>query len=138
MTITRRALFTLVPLILATLFACSPASNQNTTTSNANAAKPAANTNTASAANANAVKSKPGTGSIEVTSMPAGAGITLASSAEDSAGTPLSYGATPTTISDLAPGKYAIQVSKPGYKTFTKEIEVKAGATARITATLKK
>ncbi len=139
MTKPRPALLALATLILAAFAACSPAANRNA--ANGNAARPAANTNAANAnaANANAAaKSKPGTGTLEIASTPPGAGITLVTSAEDSAGTPQAYGATPATINDLAPGKYDMQLSKPGYKKFLKEITVKAGATTRVTATLKK
>jgi hypothetical protein len=136
MTVTRRALFAFAALILFAFTACSPSSNSNTSTGNANGAKPVtANTNTA---NANAApKSKPGTGSIEIVSLPAGAGVTLVPTTDTSAGTPQSYGATPATISDLAPGKYTVSLSKPGYKSFQKEVEVKPDATARVKALLR-
>ncbi|HJQ23406.1 MAG TPA: PEGA domain-containing protein [Blastocatellia bacterium] len=148
MTKTRSALLALATLILSAFAACSPAANHNAANGNgnSNAARPAANTNTgnanvanANAANANAAaKSKPGTGTLEIASTPPGAGITLIPTAEDSAGTPQAYGATPATINDLAPGKYDIQLSKPGYKSFQKEVTVKAGAATKVTATLKK
>jgi hypothetical protein len=142
MTVTRRALLAFTAFILLAFAACSPASNRNpangnATPDNANGARRIfANTNTA---NANAARqSKPGTGSIEIGSAPAGAGITLVPTAEDSAGVPQSYGATPATINDLAPGKYTVNLSKPGYKTFQQEVEVKADGTARVKALLKK
>jgi hypothetical protein len=143
MTVTRRALLAFTAFILLAFAACSPASNRNTangnaTPDNANGARRIffGNTNTA---NVNAARqSKPGTGSIEIGSAPAGAGITLVPTAEDSAGAPQSYGATPATINDLAPGKYTVSLSKPGYKNFQQEIEVKADSTARVKALLKK
>lgn len=141
MTLTRRALLVFAALILPALAACSPASNQNAAPGNTNAARPAANTNTANlnAANTNAAaKSKPGTGSLVIASTPPGAGITIIPTTEDSAGTPQAYGATPATINDLAPGKYTVNLNKPGYKNFQKEVTVKAGTTTKVTATLKK
>jgi PEGA domain len=136
MTLKRRALFVFAACILLACAACSPASNNNSAAGNANVTnRPTANANTA---NANAApKSKPGTGSIEVVSLPAGAGVTLVPTTEDSASTPQAYGATPATINDLAPGKYLVNVSKPGYKDFRKEVEVKADATVRVKAALK-
>ena len=71
-------------------------------------------------------------------SFPDGAGITLLATTEDSAAPPQSYGATPATINDLKPGKYTVQLSKPGYKNFQQEIEVKADSTARVKARLQK
>lgn len=145
---TRYVLLALAMIILSAFAACSPAENHNAANGNgnSNAARPATNANTgnanvanANAANANAAaKSKPGTGTLEIASTPPGAGITLIPSAEDSNGLPQAYGATPATINDLAPGKYDIQLSKPGYKTFLKGITVKAGSTTKVTATLKK
>src|SRR5438067_1874963 len=143
----RYVLLTFTAFILPAFAACSPAANHNAANGNRNAARPAANANAgnanvananaanANAANANAAaKSKPGTGTLEIASTPPGAGITLIPTAEDSAGTPQAYGATPATINDLAPGKYDVQLSKPGYKSFQKEVTVKAGGTAKINA----
>ena len=137
MTLARRALFAFVAFTLSAFAACSPAANQNTATGNT-AAKPA-NASPASASNANAAaRSKPGTGSIEVVSLPEGAGVTLVATSDDSAGVPQAYGATPATINDLKPGKYTVNVSKPGYKPFQKEVEVKADGTVRVKAALQK
>ena len=146
MTKTRAVRLAFATLIVSAFAACSPAANHNAASNNGNAARPAANANAGNAnvANANtanlnaAAKSKPGTGTLEITSTPPGAGITLIPTAEDSAGTPQAYGATPATINDLAPGKYDIQLSKPGYKSFQKEVTVKAGAATKVNATLKK
>ena len=141
MTLKRRALFAFAALILLACAACSPASNpasnNGTAAGNANVTNRA--TANASPANANAApKSKPGTGSIEIVTLPAGAGITLVPTTQDSAGTPQAYGATPATINDLAPGKYTVNLRKTGYKDFQKEVEVKADATARVKAALRK
>src|SRR5437764_72163 len=101
----RYVLLTFAAFILPAFAACSPAANHNAANGNSNAARPAANANAgnanvakANAANANAAaKSKPGTGTLEIASTPPGAGITLIPTAEDSAGTPQAYGATPAT-----------------------------------------
>ena len=138
MTLKRRALFVFIASILLACAACSPASNpasnNNTAAGNANVAnRPAANANTA---NANAApKSKPGTGSIEIVSLPAGAGITLV---PPSPATPQAYGATPATINDLAPGTYTVSLSKTGYKNFQQEVEVKPDAAVRVKAALRR
>lgn len=57
---------------------------------------------------------------------------------ESGAGEPQAKGITPTTITDLAPGKYTVDLEKPGYRFFQKEVNVKAGSTAKVTANLKK
>lgn len=121
-----------------TTLACStqPASN------NANAR--VANSNAqASSAQSNASRNKPSeqsaaAGSIEVNSTPPGAKILLVSIDESGAGEPQTKGLTPTTISGLSPGKYTVDLEKPGYKFFQKEVTVKAGTTAKVTASLKK
>lgn len=140
MTMTRRALMALAAFILLALAACSPTSNSN----NAPANTAADNTNApkrviANAANVNAApQSKPGTGSIEIGSLPVGAGITVVPLVEGGIGAPQSYGPTPATINDLAPGKYTVNLSMNGYKPFQQEVEVKAGGTVRVKAALKK
>ncbi|MFL6212762.1 MAG: PEGA domain-containing protein [Blastocatellia bacterium] len=145
MPITRRARLALAAVALLASVACSHLQDHTLSNGNANSAQPAANTNgtNASAANANvkanaATKSKPGTGSIEITSVPAGAGITMMPTSEDSAGEPLAYGPTPATINDLAPGKYTVHLHQTGYKEFRREVEIKAGSAVRVNATLKK
>jgi PEGA domain-containing protein len=121
-------------LLIAT--ACSPASTSNATNQNAS--------------NANAAQSKPinsnspaaakqSTGaSIEVTSAPPGAGVTLIPTSEAGAGSPQSYGLTPTTITNLAPGDYTVHLEKTGYKYFQKEVKLKENATVKVNAALKK
>ena len=115
--------------------ACSlhePATNNQANT-NANVAqsKPANNNSAQKAPQANM-------GSIEVTSVPPGAGLTLIPTSEDGAGVPRSYGLTPATITDLAPGKYTINVQKPGFGYAQKEVEVAANKTVKVNLPLKK
>ena len=139
MTLTRRALLAFTVFILLAAAACSPASNSNTATGNtatdnANGTKRVI----ANPANTNAApQTKPGTGSIEIASIPLGAGITLIPTSPDGEGAPLSYGPTPATINDLAPGKYAVNLNKNGYKPFRQEVEVKADSIVRVKALLK-
>src|SRR5215510_484824 len=83
-------------------------------------------------------KIDPTKGSIEVTSIPPGAKVLLIPTDEAGAGEPQSKGVTPTTIEGLEPGKYTVDLEKPGYKFFQKEVAVKAGTVAKIKATLKK
>jgi len=147
MTATRRARLLLAAIVLLAAVACSHMEDHKLANGNASSAAPAANTNgpTASAANTNvtananaATKSKPGTGSLEITSVPPGAGITLMPTSEDSDGEPRAYGPTPATLNDLAPGKYTLNLHQNGYKEFRREIEIKAGDTLRVNAALKK
>ncbi len=78
------------------------------------------------------------TGSIEVSSIPAGAKALLIATDVGGAGEPQSKGLTPVTITGLQPGKYTVDLEKPGYKFFQKEVEVGSGKTVRINASLKK
>ena len=57
---------------------------------------------------------------------------------EGSSGDPERKGSTPVMISGVAPGKYSINLEKPGFKPFQKEVEVKEAKTVKITATLKR
>ena len=77
-------------------------------------------------------------GSIEVTSTPSGANILLIATDEGGAGEPQPRGITPTTINGLAPGKYTVHLEKTGYRFSQKKIEVKAGSTVKVAATLRK
>src|SRR6266446_1192220 len=115
--------------------ACTPAPPANTNQSNINT----------NAAPSNSLQPKPtqqsnqsSTGTIEVSSVPPGARVLLISNDEGGAGEPQPKGSTPTTITGIQPGKYTVDLEKPGYRFFQKEITVKKGATAKISATLKK
>lgn len=57
---------------------------------------------------------------------------------EGFAGQPEPKGSTPVTITGVAPGKYAVDVEKPGYKYYQKEVEVKDGQTLKLNISLKK
>jgi hypothetical protein len=115
--------------------ACTPAPPANTNQPNINA----------NAAPSNSSQTKPiqqsnqsSTGTIEVSSVPPGARVLLISNDESGAGEPQSKGLTPTTITGIQPGKYTVDLERPGYKFFQKEVTVKKGATVKISATLKK
>ena len=129
--------FLIQSFIALSLFtiACSPqeTANNNQTNDNANVAqsKPANSNSSQKAPQANM-------GSIEVTSVPPGAGVTLIPTSEDGAGAPRSYGLTPATITDLAPGKYTINVQKTGFGYAQKEVQVAANKTVKVTLSLKK
>lgn len=62
----------------------------------------------------------------------------LISNDESGAGEPQSKGLTPTTITGVPPGKYTVDLERPGYRFFQKEIVVKEGKTTKVSATLKK
>jgi hypothetical protein len=113
------------------------------------------NNNVANSANANGAASTPSPsntsrakaasqpapnprGTIEVTSVPPGAMVMLVSSDEGGAGEPKSKGVTPTSITGLQPGKYTVDLEKPGYRFFQKEVVVKEGAVIKVNGSLKK
>jgi hypothetical protein len=53
-------------------------------------------------------------------------------------GRPQNRGSTPTTITDVTPGKYTVHLELNGYKAFQKSVEVKADQTTTVTADLKR
>ena len=114
-----------------------------------NVGSSAANANQPAPANATATRGKPvnenaagtnatGTGSILVASGPPGARILLIPIDEGGASVPQSRGVTPATITGLSPGKYAVGLEMPGYKSFQKEVVVKANSTETVKAKLRK
>lgn len=120
------------------LSACTttPPTNSNQRGANANATGSSAAQGGSS--QNKAVKQSTTTGSIEVNSVPPGARVLLVSTDEGGAGEPQQKGLTPVTISGLSPGKYTVDLERPGYKFFQKEVSVRAGGTAKVTAALKK
>lgn len=127
------SLFVLGLFALAACAPPPPATGNNQNTSNANAAP-----STPANANSSAATKQAKGASIEVASVPPGAGVTLVPTSEAGAGMPQSYGVTPTTISNLAPGEYLVSIDKPGYKNAQKEIKLKENATVKVNETLKK
>jgi hypothetical protein len=137
-------------LLLASLIACSlvfasactkssPANNNSNQTNSS----PVANTPNpvpmpAVRGEATVKPPKPGKGNIQVMSMPSGAGVTLLPTDESGASAPQTYGRTPVTIADLAPGTYTVQVALSGYKTFVKDMKVTPNSTLKVNAALKK
>jgi hypothetical protein len=128
---------------LAVTIACTAnprAVNNNQTAGNANA-----QTND----NSNVAQSQPstdkaapkaeqtGTGSIEVKSSPAGARVILISLDEDGA-EPQQRGSTPTTLTSIPVGKYTIDIEKPGYKFYQRNIKVQENKTVQVNASLQK
>ena len=120
-----------------------------TTAPPANTNQPSTNTNTAqsnsNAASSNTSQAKPAqqsnqgsTGTIEVSSTPPGARVLLISNDEGGAGEPQSKGLTPTTITGVKPGKYTVDLERPGYRFFQRAVEVRAGKTLKINAPLRK
>ena len=109
----------------------------------ANTNQPAVNANTASSNSSPAKPAQPAasnstTGTIEVTSVPPGAGIVLIATDDDTASEPQRKGATPATISGVKPGKYTVNLEKQGYRFYQKEVTVKVGKSVKIAASLKK
>lgn len=138
----RQNLIAIILVASVAIIACGPGSpannNNNRRAANANEAQ-------SNASQSNSSPSKPSTqaitntkGSIEVTSVPSGAKVLLVANDEAGAGEPQSRGLTPTTIAGLQPGKYTVDLEKPGYKFFQKEVVVKQGAIAKVNATLRK
>ena len=84
-------------------------------------------------------QSKPGLGGIKVGSRPMGATIILISEDENGvSGRPQVRGSTPTTVTDITPGKYTVHLELNGYKAFQKSVDVKADETVSVTADLKR
>lgn len=128
-------LWFLILVFELTAVACTHISPPSNNPGNANQ-----NTSQSKAANEN-VTARPeqkSTGSIDVTSTPPGARVLLVATDEGGAGEPQARGLTPITISGLKPGKYTVDLEKPGYRFFQKDATVKEGKTVRINATLKK
>lgn len=122
----------LVITLLASISLTTAACNQP---QGGEATKPAAN----SSAPQNAgPKTNPAMGSIKVASKPAGATVLLIATEGIDAGKPQTRGASPTTVTDVTPGKYTVFLELKGYKPFEKVVEVKAGETVPIIADLKK
>src|SRR6185436_12529702 len=106
----------------------SPAANANQPATNPTASRGKPGNENAAGTTAN------GTGSIQVASAPPGARILLIPVDEGGASVPQSRGVTPTTITGLSPGKYAVGLEMPGYKSFQKEVVVKANSTETVKA----
>jgi hypothetical protein len=125
-------------LILAACTQSSDTANNQTSKSANSATTPS----TTAAPNASATPSNPApnssTGAIKIGSRPAGASVMLIADEGGEAGKPQLRGASPTTISDLTPGKYTVHLELKGYKYFQKAVEVKAGETVSVTAELQK
>ena len=126
-------LFLGVSFAMGTACTTAPPANTNQPSINTNAA-PSNSSQTRPAQQSN----QSSTGTIEVSSVPPGARVLLISNDEGGAGEPQSKGLTPTTITGVQPGKYTVDLERPGYKFFQKEITVKKGASVKISATLKK
>jgi hypothetical protein len=109
------------------------ASNSNAAASNKNGNQ---NKNAASAGLP--ARIQPVGGTIEVNSNPSGATVLLIPEDEAGAQAPQRRGSTPTTITGLAPGKYAVQVEKYGFSYFQKDVEIKKEEKIKISAKLKK
>jgi hypothetical protein len=110
---------------------CATAQNENAGAANRDAAN---RPQTAPAE----TQSKPLTGGIKVESRPEGADVLLIPEDESGADPPQPRGQTPVTITELAPGKYAVHLEKTGYKPFQKSVEVKPGETTAVTAPLQR
>src|SRR6266567_3796163 len=115
--------------------ACTPAPPANTNQPNINTnAAPSDSSQTKPTQQSN----QSSTGTIEVSSVPPGARVLLISNDEGGAGEPQPKGLTPTTITDIQPGKYTVDLERPGYRFFQQEIVVKGGKTTKVSGTLKK
>ena len=111
-------------------------------------ATPARNSNAAQGAPASSAPSSstqgstpaaaPTTGGIKIASTPDGATILLMATDESGASAPEPRGTTPTTLTDLSPGKYAVHLELKGYKSFQKEVEVKAGEVVPVVARMQR
>ncbi len=133
-------------VILVAMAACSkPPAEENTNVSNTNQStetgnKLAPGTILAEREEQKAKRnpSQPGKGTIKVDSQPAGAAVLLIVDEEGGAGDPQPRGVTPTVITDVVPGKYAVHLEMPGYKFFQKTVDVKPGIITSVYGKLKK
>jgi hypothetical protein len=66
-------------------------------------------------------------GSLTVDSRPGGALVSIDGRAA---------GTTPVTLTAVAPGRHTVRLERPGYRTVTTTVDVKAGARARVAARL--
>jgi hypothetical protein len=69
------------------------------------------------------------TGSVSVSSAPADASVYLDSALK---------GKTPVTLDGVAPGNHVVEVRLDSYQSYSQNVEVKAGETAVVSATLQK
>ncbi|HWP41802.1 MAG TPA: PEGA domain-containing protein [Blastocatellia bacterium] len=129
----RVSLLALFTMTAAFLNGCAEAPNET----DANENKGAASTPQAQPGAAQTEAARQ-TGSIKIASRPGGADVLLILEDESGAEAPQPRGKTPTLITDLSPGKYAVHLEKSGYSPFQKSVEVKAGETTAVTATLKR
>jgi hypothetical protein len=130
--------FLSVSLAMITGCGTTQRANNNQRSANASAAQSRNSPSSASPAKPAAPPAASTKGTIEVNSAPPGARVLLVSTDEAGAGEPQSKGLTPTSITGLEPGKYTVDLEKPGYRFFQKEVVVKEGAVAKVNATLKK
>jgi len=143
MVITSRTLLlaTAAASLIAVAGCSTPGTNQNSGNPqhNTNAASVStANSNAAANANRPAPAVTAQGGTIDVKSTPAGASVLLIRDEDGSAGQPKPYGSTPATLTGIAPGKYTVDIGKPGFKDYQKEVEVRNGGTVKIDARLVK
>ncbi|MEK6287172.1 MAG: PEGA domain-containing protein [Acidobacteriota bacterium] len=130
-----RILFFLAGSCAFAIACTSPApTNSNQGNGNANRAQSNAPQTNSSADKPTQQPDQTTTGTIEISSVPTGARIVLVPTDAE----PRPKGSTPSTITGLEPGKYTVDLEKAGYKSFQKDVEVKAGRAVKISATLKK
>lgn len=140
----RSSLQNLIRFVLAwtcvIVTACTTAqpTNSNQSNGNASTSPPIVSPSNSSAAKPPQQSNPVTTGSIEVASTPAGARVLLVSTGAEGAGQPQTKGVTPTTITGLEPGKYTVDLEKPGFRFFQKEVEVRPGQTIKVSTNLKK
>jgi hypothetical protein len=124
--------------LIATACTSSTPTNSNQPGASSSSTQANAAQGNSSAAKSSQPPNQSTTGSIEVNSVPPGAKVLLVSTEGGIAGEPQPKGLTPTTITGLEPGKYTVDLEKPGYKFFQKEVVVKEGTTTKVSASLKK
>lgn len=133
-------ILSLITLSVAACTTVKPGGDGKSTSPNTN--QSAANSNALQGPAANKIPpsnpSPQGTGSIEVTSTPPGARVLLVLIDEGGASEPQPRGVTPATITGVYPGKYTVDLEKPGYRFFQKNVVVKANSTAKVNASLRR
>lgn len=138
--ISRSLITSLLALTAIALIACASPPAEENKNDGASGSQPGSDSSQPKVANEGTPLSQQseGTGSIQVTSDPAGAHIILIEEDEAGAGAPKPRGVTPATLTELAEGKYIVHLERPGYKFFQKNVKVVANQTAKVKAKLRK
>ena len=134
----RFSIFLMAVLAAFAFPSCQKGPETQNTAASAKPDEKNAQTANATAKNAAPPTAKVALGSIEVTSVPSGARVLLIAVDASGASEPQPHGLTPTTITNLGPGTYTVDIEMPGYRYFQTKVEVKENVASKVKAILKK